>query len=152
MDFTKDPNDRRRIPQEAMNRRDAEVAKMRRQGVPFRSIAERLDMSLGAVQKAAKRAQELSDAPGNVLAAVDKMTADDVREPGDVARLNTLELYRLKFVSDLPVDIQAAAMSAWQARPRESTTYPVSDDDGHSWREGVERAISDSGVDAADDW
>jgi hypothetical protein len=50
MDFTKDPNDRRRIPQEAMNRRDAEVARLRRAKVPFRVIAERLNMSLGSVQ------------------------------------------------------------------------------------------------------
>ena len=152
----KDPNDRRRIPQEQMNRRDAEVARMRRAGVPFRAIAERLNMSLGAVQKAVKRGQKIADAaatgePANVLVAVDdKPTADDVRTVADVARLraNTLELYRLTFVPDLPVEVRAATVSAWQALPREPVTYPITDDDGQSWREGVDRALSDdSGTD-----
>jgi hypothetical protein len=58
-DFTmKDPNDRRRVDAETQLRRDAEVARLRRANVPFRVIAERLGMSLGAVQKALFRAQK----------------------------------------------------------------------------------------------
>jgi hypothetical protein len=46
--------------------------------VPFRTIAERLDMSLGAVQKSVRRSQKLADAmatgqPGDVLAAGDDL-------------------------------------------------------------------------------
>jgi hypothetical protein len=76
MGFTRDSNDRRRVDPEAMRERDAEIAKMRRVGVPFRTIAERLSMSLGAVQKADRRARKLADAlatgePAAVVALVD---------------------------------------------------------------------------------
>ena len=46
MDPTNDPNCRPRIGAEAQRDRDAEVARLRRDGVPFRRIAERLDMCL----------------------------------------------------------------------------------------------------------
>jgi hypothetical protein len=45
---------------ETRRRRDAEVARLRSQRVPFRVIAERLGMSLGAVQKAVQRSQRLA--------------------------------------------------------------------------------------------
>jgi hypothetical protein len=61
--FERDPNDRRRADAETRRNRDAEVARMRRAGVPFRTIASRLDMSLGAVQKSVRRAQKLADGP-----------------------------------------------------------------------------------------
>jgi hypothetical protein len=89
MPFTKGPNDRRRIDREAMNRRDSEVAGMRRQGVPFRVIAERLNMSLGAVQKAVRRAQmvpvgELGPRAGDI----------DPADPDGWRQLNPVERYR----------------------------------------------------------
>jgi hypothetical protein len=44
-------------------------------------------------------------------------------------------------------------MSAWLALPRPPTTYPIQDDYGGSWRQGVDRAMaSDSGVDRDDEW
>jgi hypothetical protein len=106
----------------------------------------------------AKRAQKLNGAvasgePGGVLAAVDdEMTCDDVRCPADVQKLNTLELYRLGFVPDLPADVRAARASAWGAAlPREPITCPISDD-GTSWRDRCDRAVSDdSGADRDDD-
>jgi hypothetical protein len=51
------------VDAETRRNRDAEVARMRRAGVPFRTIASRLDMSLGAVQKSVHRAQKLADGP-----------------------------------------------------------------------------------------
>ena len=80
----------------------------------------------------------------------DELTCEDVTSPEDVKRLNVLELYRLLYhTPDLPMDIRAAASSAWHALPREPTVYPVND--GHSWREGVDRALADdSGTDASD--
>jgi hypothetical protein len=40
MDFRKpDPNGRRRLDPEAQRNRDAEIAKMRRAGLPYRAIA-----------------------------------------------------------------------------------------------------------------
>jgi DNA-binding NarL/FixJ family response regulator len=62
MELANGPNDRRRVDAETQRRRDTEVARMRRAGVPFRTIASRLDMSLGAVQKSLRRAQKLADA------------------------------------------------------------------------------------------
>jgi hypothetical protein len=47
------------------------------------------------------------------------LTADDIQSADDVARLNTLELYRLKFVPDLPVAVRAAMATAWAALPHE---------------------------------
>lgn len=58
MDFTKDPNDRRRVDAETQRNRDAEIARLRRANVPFRVIADRLNMSVGAVQKALFRAHK----------------------------------------------------------------------------------------------
>ena len=43
--------------------RNAEIAKMRAGGVPFRTIAERLGMSLGAVQNADRRARNSPTPP-----------------------------------------------------------------------------------------
>jgi hypothetical protein len=112
--------------------RDAEIAKMRAGGVPFRTIAERLGMSLGAVQNADRRARKLADAASGELAAVvalvdDELTADDVTCPADVERLNILELYRLGFVPDLPADVQAAKVTAWAA-PTPLGCLPFSSD------------------------
>src|SRR6478736_4189450 len=70
MELANGPNDRRRVDAETQRKRDAEVAGMRRAGVPFRTIAERLNMSLGAVQKALRRSQN--------LAAVYPAAVDDV--------------------------------------------------------------------------
>jgi DNA-binding CsgD family transcriptional regulator len=47
------------VDPETQRNRDREVAQLRREGVPFRVIADRLGMSLGAVQKALRRAQKL---------------------------------------------------------------------------------------------
>ena len=75
MTFERDPNDRRRVDPETQRNRDAEVARLRSQGTPFRAIAERLGMSLGAVQKAVRRSQKRLTAamatgePGDVIAA-----------------------------------------------------------------------------------
>ena len=103
MTFERDPNDRRRVDAETQRRRDAEVARMRRAGVPFRTIASRLDMSLGAVQKSVRRAQKLADVlatgePGDVVAAVcdDELRAADVTCAADVERLSELERWRLR--------------------------------------------------------
>ena len=88
---------------ETQRNRDAEVARMRRAGVPFRTIACRLDMSLGAVQKSLRRSQKLADAmaggePGDVVAAVcdDELRAADVTCVADIERLSELERYRLR--------------------------------------------------------
>jgi len=151
MDFEKDPNDRRRVDPQAMRNRDAEVARLRRQGVPFRVIGERLDMSLGAVQKAVRRAQKrerlaaalAGGEPDDVVAVIadDELTCDDVTCVDDVARLNELELHRLRyFAPDSPQRVALAEWVpslAWRAAhpPREATVYPIQD--GHSWHEGV---------------
>ena len=103
MDFTNPPNARRRVDAEAQRNRDAEVARMRRAGVPFRTIASRLDMSLGVVQKSLRRSQKLAEAmatgePGDVVAVVidDELKAGDVRRPEDVERLTEFERWRLQ--------------------------------------------------------
>jgi hypothetical protein len=159
MDFTKDPNDRRRVDPETQRRRDAEVARLRAAKVPFRTIAERLNMSLGAVQKALRRHQKLMDAlssgePRDVLAAItDEMAIEDVRKPEDVARLNILECYRARH---LPADHPArramaeAYAEGWREPEPYRPTGPIND--GRSWRERVDRAMGgDSGSDV-DDW
>jgi transposase len=109
MTFERDPNHRRRVDADTQRRRDAEVARMRRAGVPFRTIAARLDMSLGAVQKSLRRAQKLADAmaggePGEVVAAVcdDELKCADVQTPEDVERLSALERWRLRHL-DTPM-------------------------------------------------
>jgi len=71
--------------------------------------------------------------PGDVIAAVteDELHCEDVVIPDQVARLNILELHRLLYhMPDLPVDVRAAATTAWASRPREQPVYPVCDDDG----------------------
>jgi hypothetical protein len=163
MDLPNDPNDRRRLDAEDLRNRDAEVARLRGHGVPFRVIAARLNMSLGAVQKSVRRAQKLSGAPStgepaSVLTAVsDELSAEDVRTPGDCERLNALELHRLRYYP--PDSPQRRALAAWVPSPAwvaahpapELVTYPVSD--GESWRERCDAALADdSGVDADDDW
>ena len=97
------------VDAETQRRRDAEVARMRRAGVPFRTIAERLDISLGAVQKALRRAQKLADAltggePGDVVAAVcdDELKCYDAQTPEDVEQLSALERWRLRHL-DTPM-------------------------------------------------
>ena len=77
---------------------DAEVARMRASGVPFRAIAAAMGMSLGGVQKSVRRARKFADAlatgsPGDVVAVVDdELTCEDVQTPEDVQRLNKLEI------------------------------------------------------------
>jgi serine/threonine-protein kinase len=104
MDFRKeDPDDRRRLGPKQQPRRDAEIARLRRQNPPvsFRSIAERLGMSMGSVQKAKKRQgkldQEISNELDSVLATYDGdgLAAEDVQTAADCERLNDLELHRL---------------------------------------------------------
>jgi hypothetical protein len=156
MGFVNDPNDRRRVDPETQRRRDAEVARLRRAGTPFRAIAERLNMSLGAVQKSLIRSQKLANAvaggePGDVLAvATDELACEDVRSGADVERLSILELWRLQYVPGLPPDVRAAMVCALAAVPAKEYVYPISD--GHHWRDGVDAAMSDdSGVDRDDD-
>lgn len=74
---------------------------MRRDGVPFRTIASRLGLSLGAVQKSLARSQKLPAALAtgelaDVLAAADdELRAADVTCVADIERLSALERYRL---------------------------------------------------------
>lgn len=104
MDFRNEgPDDRRRLGPKQQPRRDAEIARLRRQNPPvsFRSIAERLGMSMGSVQKAKKRQgkldQEISNELDSVLAKYygDGLAAEDVQTAADCERLNDLELHRL---------------------------------------------------------
>jgi IS30 family transposase len=62
MTFSDNPNTRRRVDKQLQRDRDTEVARLRRDGVPFRAIATRLGMTLGAVQRAAQRSRKLGDA------------------------------------------------------------------------------------------
>lgn len=115
MDFEGNPNDRRRVDPEAQRNRDAEVARLRRAGVPFRTIAERLGMSLGAVQKAVRRYQKLADAfatgqAGDVLWA---LSAEDVTVVADIGRLDALEYHRLNYFE--PDSPQRVALAGWLA-------------------------------------
>jgi hypothetical protein len=55
MELAKDPNDRRRLDGDTALKRDAQVAALREQHVPFREIGRRLGMSLGSVQKSLRR-------------------------------------------------------------------------------------------------
>jgi hypothetical protein len=96
---------------------------MRRDGEPFRRIAEQLEMSLGGVQKALRRSQKLADVladdePGDVIAAVgdDELKAGEVASFADIERLNELERYRLRH---LPGPFGDAA------RARRWTKHPV---------------------------
>ena len=141
MTFERDPNVRRRVDADTQRRRDAEVARMRQAGVPFRTIAARLDMSLGAVQKSVRRAQKLAHAiaggePGDVVAAVcdNELKCYDAQTPEDVERLSALERWRLRHL-DTPMGRaererkyarHAAGLDGEQVAP---TVYPVSD--GH---------------------
>jgi DNA-directed RNA polymerase specialized sigma24 family protein len=54
----RDPEDRPRLPSEAMMRRDAQVAQLRRRGLSYRAIARVLGCSLGSVQKSVRRTRE----------------------------------------------------------------------------------------------
>jgi DNA-binding CsgD family transcriptional regulator len=115
MELANDPNDRRRVDTETQRNRDAEVARMRRDGVSYRTIASRLDMSLGAVQKSLRRAQRLADAlaggePGDVVAAVcdDELRAADVACVADIERLSEVERYRLRHMPGPFGDIERA--------------------------------------------
>jgi hypothetical protein len=49
------PGTRRRLDDEAMAARDAQIARMRAAHVPFRVIAARLGCSVGSVQKSLRR-------------------------------------------------------------------------------------------------
>ena len=79
MDLTNDPNDRRRVDPEAQRARDAEVAGLRRSGVPFRQIAAALGMSLGSVQKALARATKSSQQESaSAVLADERVYAEDL--------------------------------------------------------------------------
>jgi hypothetical protein len=81
-------------------RRDAEIARLPRQNPPvsFRSIAERLGMSVGSAQTAKKRQEKLDQEISNELDSVsakddgDGLAAEDVQTAADCERLNDLEL------------------------------------------------------------
>jgi hypothetical protein len=57
------------------DQRDAEVVRLRAAHVPFRAIAERLNMSLGAVQKALRRYQKREHELSPELADLDAVAA-----------------------------------------------------------------------------
>ena len=164
MSFARDPNDRRRVDAETQHNRDAEIARLRRQDVPFRVIASTLGVSLGAVQKSLIRSRKLAAAlaggsPGDVVAVVadNELVCEDVKTPEDVERLSELEYFRLLH---LPADSPPRrALTEWEPSPEWRAAHPPRPpgdgrvSDGPSWRAGVDRALSDdSGVDAAADW
>jgi hypothetical protein len=68
--------------------------------VSYLTIARRLDMSLGAVQKSVRRSHQAmaGGEPGDVVALVcdDKLRAADVTCLADIAKLSPLERYRLR--------------------------------------------------------
>jgi hypothetical protein len=124
MELTNDLDDRRRVDAQTQRNRDAEVTRMRQAGVPFRTIASRLDMSLGAVQKSLRRSQKLADVladdePGDVIAAVgdSERRAADVTCVADIERLNELERYRLRHLPGPFGD--AARARRWKKHPVE---------------------------------
>jgi len=99
------------------DQRDAEVARLRPAHVPFRAIAERLNMSLGAVQKALRRYQKREQEISPELADLDAVAAryglagiNDTSHAETVAVLatlaadptNELELYRVRHLPRLP--------------------------------------------------
>ena len=93
------PTSGRRSP--ARSRCRSRAAALGWRAVP--GIAERLDMSLGAVQKSMWGSQKFADAlagggPGDLVAAVsdDELRAADVTCVADIERLCALERYRLR--------------------------------------------------------
>jgi len=105
---------------------------MRRAGVPFRVIPERLNMSLGAVQKSLRRAQKLAGGePADVVAAVcdDELKCHDVQAPEDVERLSALERWRLRHL-DTPMGaaererVYARHAAGLDGEPVAPTVYP----------------------------
>ena len=92
-----DPTARRRVDPQTQRERDAEVARMRASGVPFRATAAAMGMSLAACRSRCG-GQKFADAlatgsPGDVVAVVDdELTCEDVQTPEDVQRLNKLEI------------------------------------------------------------
>jgi hypothetical protein len=114
-----DPTSRRRIDRERMNDRDAEAWKLQRQGWSVRAIARELQMAASSVQRCLQRAQkrvheELVDGHGHVHG---ELACEDVTCPDDVAKLDILELFRLRYVPDLAPDVRAAMAIAWAALP-----------------------------------
>jgi serine/threonine-protein kinase len=104
MDFKKEsPDDRRGLDPEQQPRGDAEIVGLRRQNPPvsFRSIAERLGMSMRSVQKTKKRQgkldQDISNELNSVLATYDGggLAAEDMQAAAECEQLNDLELHRL---------------------------------------------------------
>jgi serine/threonine protein kinase, bacterial len=104
MDFGKeDSDDGRGLDPEQQPRRDAEIAYLRRRNPPvsFRSIAERLGVSVGSVFKAKKRREERDREISNELGSGwdkyegDGSAAQDVQMAADCERLNDLELHKL---------------------------------------------------------
>ena len=104
MDFRKEgSDDRRRLDPEQQPRPGAEIPRLRRQNPPvsFRSISERLGMSMRSVQKAKKRQgkldQDISHELNSVLATYDGggLAAEDVQAAAECDQLNDLELHRL---------------------------------------------------------
>jgi serine/threonine-protein kinase len=104
MDLRKeDPYDRRRVDTEQQRRRVAGIARLRRWNplVWCRSVAVRLGMSVGGVQKAQTPQEvldrEMSSGLDSVLARYGGggLAAEDVQAAADCERLNDLELHRL---------------------------------------------------------
>ena len=115
MELAENPNSRRRVDAEAQRRRDIDVVRMRRDGMPFRTIARCLDLSLGAVQNSVHRAQELADVLATenssaLLAAScdDEMTTADVTCVADISKIGDLERYRLRHMPGPFGDVERA--------------------------------------------
>lgn len=156
---TSDPNDRKRLDAESFMAREQEIWRLHVQNYTVRAIARELGCPRTSVHRTIMQRRKLADAmatgePGNVVAVItDELICDDVQSPDDVPKLNTLELYRLAFVPDLPADVRAARATAWAAISRQPDTGRVYSDGGQSWRAGVDRAMAgDSGTDADNEW
>jgi hypothetical protein len=125
--------------------------------VPFRVIAERKGMSLGAVQKAHARAlkpeEEARREELDSIVAYDDggPYCEDVTDPAQVPLLTDLELYRLRFLPaghPAHAAVAAAVAAGWRWPVSPPIVYPVGEG---AWRNGVDRVMADdSGV--ADDW
>ena len=138
MTFARDPNARRRVDGQAQRDRDAEVARMRGDRVPFRRIAEELNMSLGGVQESLRRSQKrrseapavaeakrltaamATGEPGDVIAAaIDaELKCADVQSVEDCERLSGLEKYRLMHASGPWGDWARARGWSWATADR----------------------------------
>jgi hypothetical protein len=84
---------RRRVDGDTQLKRDAQVAALREQHVPFRAIASRLEMSLGSVQKALRRWQQRQ--------AVLEELKEQEQEPGPWEALSPQQLHELELAECL---------------------------------------------------